>query len=148
MRSILVDGVLAVLDQEIPHDVAGLDQALRADVDVADQRPVVVVVLVGVVLSLPWAEDMWTNPETVDTGAIENIHEWASHNGCTGSMEAFEVNALYASHGSGLLELQVSVDTNEAPGSFLPGSSDDSEEVTVQWAVELFEVKVEAASMV
>ena len=52
-----------------------------------------------------------------------------------------------ASHGSGLLELQVSVDTNEAPGSFLPGSSDDSEEVTVQWTVELFEVEVEAAPM-
>ena len=51
------------------------------------------------VLSLPWAEDMWTNPETVDTGAIENLHEWASHNGCTGSMEAFEVNSLYAIHG-------------------------------------------------
>lgn len=64
--------------------------------------------------------------------------EYAAH------WEAMWTNA---SHGSGVLELQVSVDANQAPGSFLPGSNDDSEEINVQWTVDLFEVSVEATSM-
>ena len=50
-----------------------------------------------------------------------------------------------STYGSGVLELQVSVETNTAPGSVLPGSDDTNEEINVQWTVELFEVKVEAA---
>ena len=47
-------------------------------------------------------------------------------------------------HGSGILELEVSVDTNSAPGSALPGNDDDNEEINIQWTVELFEVDVQA----
>ena len=47
-----------------------------------------------------------------------------------------------ASHGS-TLELQAPTPIRRLPFS----GSDDSEEVTVQWTVELFAVKVEAASM-
>ena len=50
-------------------------------------------------LSLPWAEDMWTNPESVDTGAIENMHEWASYNQCTDSMKTFETNEFFTIQG-------------------------------------------------
>ena len=48
------------------------------------------------------------------------------------------------SHGSGVLEMEVSVDTNAAPGSALPGNDDDNEEINIQWTVELFEVDVQA----
>ena len=102
----------------------------------------------------------WQHPDNVLADANDDcetmtlvVHVYPGYTGETVREEGetaahWEAMWTNASHGSGLLELQVSVDTNEAPGSFLPGSSDDSEEVTVQWTVELFEVKVEAASMV
>ena len=101
----------------------------------------------------------WQHPDNVLADANDDcetmtlvVHVYPGYTGETVREEGetaahWEAMWTNASHGSGLLELQVSVDTNEAPGSFLPGSSDDSEEVTVQWTVELFEVKVEAAPM-
>jgi len=50
-------------------------------------------------LSVPFNEEMWTNPESYDTGAIENIYEWGSHNGCSGPLETFDLNALYSIQG-------------------------------------------------
>lgn len=101
----------------------------------------------------------WQHPDNVLADANDDcetmtlvVHVYPGYTGETVREEGetaahWEAMWTNASHGSGLLELQVSVDTNQAPGSFLPGSSDDSEEVTVQWTVELFEVKVEAAPM-
>ena len=101
----------------------------------------------------------WQHPDNVLADANDDcetmtlvVHVYPGYTGETVREEGetaahWEAMWTNASHGSGLLELQVSVDTNEAPGSFLPGSSDDSEEVTVQWTVELFEVKVEGAPM-
>ena len=101
----------------------------------------------------------WQHPDNVLADANDDcetmtlvVHVYPGYTGETVREEGetaahWEAMWTNASHGSGLLELQVSVDTNEAPGSFLPGSSDDSEEVTVHWTVELFEVKVEAAPM-
>ena len=101
----------------------------------------------------------WQHPDNVLADANDDcetmtlvVHVYPGYTGETVREEGetaahWEAMWTNASHGSGLLELRVSVDTNEAPGSFLPGSSDDSEEVTVQWTVELFEVKVEAAPM-
>ena len=101
----------------------------------------------------------WQHPDNVLADANDDcetmtlvVHIYPGYTGETVREEGetaahWEAMWTNASHGSGLLELQVSVDTNEAPGSFLPGSSDDSEEVTVQWTVELFEVEVEAAPM-
>ena len=59
------------------------------------------------------------------------------------SAEHWERMWTNASYGSGVLELQVSVETNTAPGSVLPGSDDDDEEINVQWTVELFQVDVQ-----
>ena len=50
-------------------------------------------------LSVPFNEEMWTNPESYDTGAIENAIEWGDHNGCSGPMETFETTALYSIQG-------------------------------------------------
>ena len=36
------------------------------------------------VLSVPTNPESWTDPEAVQTGAIENLYEWANLNGCTG----------------------------------------------------------------
>ena len=36
------------------------------------------------VLSVPTNPESWTDPEAVQTGAIENLYEWADLNGCTG----------------------------------------------------------------
>ena len=36
------------------------------------------------VLSVPTNSEAWTDPEAVQTGAIENLYEWADLNGCTG----------------------------------------------------------------
>jgi len=58
-----------------------------------------VVLYESTVLSVPFNEDLWTNSEAYDTGAIENIIEWGSHNGCSGPMETFEINALYSIQG-------------------------------------------------
>ncbi len=49
--------------------------------------------------SVPFNREMWTNPESYDTGAIENMYEWGSHNGCSGSLETFELNGLYSIQG-------------------------------------------------
>lgn len=49
--------------------------------------------------SIPFNEEMWTNPEAYDTGAIENMYEWGAHNGCSGPVETFELNALYSIQG-------------------------------------------------
>ncbi|MGB0617490.1 MAG: hypothetical protein ACPGOT_05540 [Candidatus Poseidoniaceae archaeon] len=101
----------------------------------------------------------WQHPDNVLADANDDcatmtlvVHVYPGYTGETIREEGenaahWETMWTNASHGSGVLDLQVSVDTNQAPGSFLPGSSDDSEEVTVQWTVELFEVEVEAASM-
>ncbi|MEC7599891.1 MAG: hypothetical protein VYB23_00450 [Candidatus Thermoplasmatota archaeon] len=63
------------------------------------------------------------------------------------SAEHWERMWTNSSYGSGVLELQVSVETNTAPGSVLPGNDDTNEEINVQWTVELFEVEVEPAPM-
>ena len=47
------------------------------------------------------------------------------------------------SYGTGLLNLEVSVDTNEAPTSALPTVNDENEEIQIQWDVLLFEASVE-----
>ena len=52
-----------------------------------------VVLYESTALSVPFNEEMWTNPEAYDTGAIENIYEWADYNGCPGPLETFELNA-------------------------------------------------------
>ncbi len=45
-------------------------------------------------------------------------------------------------YGSGVLELEVSVETNQPPASILPGSNDDNEEINIQWTVSFFTVDV------
>ena len=59
------------------------------------------------------------------------------------SVEHWESVWSDTSYGSGVLDLQVSVETNSAPGPTLPGGGDDNEEINIQWTVELFEVDVE-----
>ena len=56
-----------------------------------------------------------------------------------------EWHALWSdeSYGTGLLNLEVSVDTNEAPTSALPTVNDENEEIQIQWDVLLFEASVE-----
>jgi hypothetical protein len=44
-------------------------------------------------------------------------------------------------YGSGTIELEISVETNEGPTSFATGG-DDNEEITVQWTVSFFEVEI------
>tara|TARA_A100001388_G_scaffold66742_1_gene47004 strand:+ start:996 stop:2039 length:1044 start_codon:yes stop_codon:yes gene_type:complete len=51
------------------------------------------------VLSVPFNEDGWTDPEAYETGAIENMYEWGDHNGCSGPVETFELNGLYSIQG-------------------------------------------------
>ena len=58
-----------------------------------------VVLYESTALSVPFNEEMWTNPEAYDTGAIENIYEWADYNGCPGPLETFELNGLYSVQG-------------------------------------------------
>ena len=59
--------------------------------------------------SIPFNEEMWTNPEAYDTGAIENMYEWGAHNGCSGPVETFELNALYSIQGFDNCESNASV---------------------------------------
>jgi poly(3-hydroxybutyrate) depolymerase len=59
--------------------------------------------------SIPFNEEMWTNPEAYDTGAIENMYEWGTHNGCSGPVETFELNALYSIQGFDNCESNASV---------------------------------------
>jgi hypothetical protein len=47
------------------------------------------------------------------------------------------------SHGQGVFELEVEVDTSQPIGSVIPGISDDDEEVTVTWEAVFFDVLVE-----
>ena len=60
-------------------------------------------------ISIPFNEEMWTNPEAYDTGAIENMYEWGAHNGCSGPVETFELNALYSIQGFDNCESNASV---------------------------------------
>ena len=39
------------------------------------------------------------NPESYDTGAIENVFEWADYNNCSGGLETFDANELYLIQG-------------------------------------------------
>ena len=46
-------------------------------------------------------------------------------------------------YGSGTIELEISVETNEGPTSFATGG-DDNEEINVQWTVSFFEVEIKS----
>ena len=59
------------------------------------------------------------------------------------SMEYWETMWTNGTYGSGVLSLEISVDTNQPPGSILPGATDDNEEINVQWEVTLFEANIE-----
>ena len=50
-------------------------------------------------------------------------------------------------YGSGILELEISVETNQAPAAFLPGSGDNNEEVNIEWIVSFFTVNVQEMSI-
>ena len=58
-----------------------------------------VVLYESTVLSVPFNEELWTNQEAYDTGAIENMVEWGIHNNCSGPLETFGLNALYTIQG-------------------------------------------------
>ena len=60
-----------------------------------------------------------------------------------GAQEEWHAQWSDDSYGTGLLNLEVSVDTNEAPTSALPTVSDENEEIQIQWDVLLFEASVE-----
>ena len=59
------------------------------------------------------------------------------------SKEYWETMWTNSTYGSGVLSLEISVDTNQPPGSILPGANDDNEEINVQWEVTLFEANIE-----
>ena len=59
------------------------------------------------------------------------------------SKEYWETMWTNGTYGSGVLSLEISVDTNQPPGSVLPGANDDNEEINVQWEVTLFEANIE-----
>ena len=59
------------------------------------------------------------------------------------SKEFWETMWTNGTYGSGVLSLEISVDTNQPPGSILPGANDDNEEINVQWEVTLFEANIE-----
>ena len=59
------------------------------------------------------------------------------------SKEYWETMWTNGTYGSGVLSLEISVDTNQPPGSILPGATDDNEEINVQWEVTLFEANIE-----
>ncbi|MEC9137852.1 MAG: PHB depolymerase family esterase [Candidatus Thermoplasmatota archaeon] len=58
-----------------------------------------IVLYESTILSIPFNEDMWTEPEAYETGAVENMFEWAGHNDCSGGVKTFEMNALYSIQG-------------------------------------------------
>ena len=60
------------------------------------------------------------------------------------SKEYWETIWTNGTYGSGVLSLEISVDTNQPPGSILPGANDDNEEINVQWEVTLFEANIES----
>jgi len=47
-------------------------------------------------------------------------------------------------YGSGVLSLEISVDTNQPPTSVLPGASDENEEVNIEWDATFFDVIIES----
>ncbi|MCP2507777.1 MAG: hypothetical protein NLN64_05755 [Candidatus Thalassarchaeaceae archaeon] len=51
------------------------------------------------ILSVPFNQGSWTDPEAIETGAIENMYEWGEYNGCSGDLNTFELNALYSIQG-------------------------------------------------
>ena len=59
------------------------------------------------------------------------------------SKEYWETMWTNGTYGSGVLSLEISVDTNQPLGSILPGANDDNEEINVQWEVTLFEANIE-----
>ena len=59
------------------------------------------------------------------------------------SKEYWETIWTNGTYGSGVLSLEISVDTNQPPGSILPGANDDNEEINIQWEVTLFEANIE-----
>ena len=59
------------------------------------------------------------------------------------SKEYWETMWTNGTYGSGVLSLEISVDTNQPPSSILPGATDDNEEINVQWEVTLFEANIE-----
>ena len=91
------------------------------------------------VLSVPTNPEAWTDPEAVQTGAIENLYEWASLNGCTGVTPDYnDLQPLYSIQGFSSCEndSQVRLMTiyaaqhnpyakdvgGEGPGALLPGT--------------------------
>ena len=59
------------------------------------------------------------------------------------SKEYWETIWTNGTYGSGVLSLEISVDTNQPPSSILPGANDDNEEINIQWEVTLFEANIE-----
>lgn len=51
------------------------------------------------ILSVPFNQGSWTDPEAIETGAIENLYEWGGYNGCSDDLNTFELNALYSIQG-------------------------------------------------
>ena len=51
------------------------------------------------ILSVPFNQGSWTDPEAIETGAIENMYEWGGYNECSGDLNTFELNALYSIQG-------------------------------------------------
>ena len=87
-----------------------------------------------------------SNDDCQDMILVVNIYP--EYFGSTTTVEGGEQVEWHAqwsddSYGTGLLNLEVSVDTNEAPTSALPTVSDENEEIQIQWDVLLFEASVD-----
>ncbi len=101
----------------------------------------------------------WQNTENVLSDSNDNcdtmvltVYVYPGYSGETieevGNTEAHWENMWSnETYGSGVLELEISVETNQAPASFLPGSGDDNEEINIEWAVSFFEVNVKEMPM-
>ncbi len=76
------------------------------------------------------------------------VHIYPEYFGSTttvegGTQEEWHAQWSDGTFGTGSLNLEVSVDTNEAPTSALPTVADENEEIQIQWDVLLFEAGVE-----
>tara|TARA_B100001113_G_C21106214_1_gene621013 strand:+ start:1435 stop:2136 length:702 start_codon:yes stop_codon:yes gene_type:complete len=97
----------------------------------------------------------WQNTENVLSDSNDNcdtmtltIYVYPGYSGETmeevgNTEEHWENMWSNQTYGSGVLQLEISVETNQAPASFLPGSSDDNEEVNIEWTVFFFTVNVQ-----
>ena len=97
----------------------------------------------------------WQNTENILADSNDDcedmtlvVYIYPEYFGETITMEGGDLNEWHAlwsdeSYGTGLLNLEVSVDTNEAPTSALPTVNDENEEIQIQWDVLLFEASVE-----